>query len=80
MHFTLLPANKCAFKGLLIGLEGDEIVLYMKVQSTYELSVTHDKGIIKWYKTPCNLEAHLNTILRLLIREMFNLPLIIICT
>ena len=45
MHtFHIDAANKCAFKGHLIGLEGDEIVLYMKVQSTDELSVTHDKG------------------------------------
>ena len=66
--FHIATANKCAFKGHLIGLEGDEIVLYMKLQSTDELSVTHDKGTIKWYKTSCNLEAHLSTVLRPLIR------------
>ena len=68
--FHIAAAIKCAFKGHLIGLEGDEIVLYIKVQSTDELSVTHDKGTIKLYKTPCNLEAHLNTILRPLIRDV----------
>ena len=48
MHmFHISADSKCAFKGHFIGLEGDEIVLYMKVQSTDKLSVTRDKGTIK---------------------------------
>ena len=49
--FHIAADNKCTFKGHFIGLEGDEIVLYRKVQSTDKLSVTHDKGTIKQYKT-----------------------------
>ena len=45
--FHIAADNKCAFKGNFIGLEGDEIVLYMKVQSTDKLSITWNKGTIK---------------------------------
>ena len=70
--FHVAADNKYAFTSHFIGLEGDEIVLYMKVQSTDKLSVTRAKGAIKWYKTLCDLEAHLNTILKPLIWDVHS--------
>lgn len=68
--FHIAAANNCAFKGHLIGLEGDEIVLYIKLQSTDKLYITREKATIKQFKTSCNLEAHLNTILRPMDRDV----------
>ena len=45
--FHVAVDNKCAFTSHFIGLEGYEIVLYMKVLFTDKLSVTHAKGAIK---------------------------------
>ena len=44
--FLVATDNKCAFTRHYIGLEGDEIVLFMKLQSTNELSFTHTKTTI----------------------------------
>lgn len=43
--FHIAAANTCAFKDHLIGLEADEIVFYMKLQSIDDLSIDCDKGM-----------------------------------
>ena len=62
--FHIASDNNCAFYGHFIGLEGDEIVLFLKLQSSTPLfTLTRNKTAIKQFKISCNLDAHLVTIL-----------------
>ena len=44
-------------------------VLFLKVQSTDINAFTHTKSTICHFKTSCNLNAHVNTVLQPLIRD-----------
>ena len=65
--FHVAADNQCAFTGHFIGLEGDEIIIFMKVQSTDSNALTQTKTTIHHFKTSCNLKAHINTVLHPLI-------------
>ena len=41
----------------------DEIVVLLKVQLTDTNAYTHTKSTICHFKTPCNLNTHINTVL-----------------
>ena len=49
--FHVAADSKCAFTRHLVGLEGDGIVLFMKLQSTDTLCFTHTKTMIHSFKT-----------------------------
>ena len=62
--FHIASDNNCAFYGHFIRLEGDEIVLFLKLQSSMPLfASTKNKSAIKRFKISCNLDAHLVTVL-----------------
>ena len=50
-----------------MGIEGDELVLFLKVQSTDIHTHTHTKSTFRHFKVSCNLNTHINTVLKPLI-------------
>ena len=69
--FHVSSDNGCAFYGHFIGLEGDEIVLFMKLQSSTPLfATTRNKTAIKHFKVSCNLDAHLVMVLHPLVMSI----------
>ena len=68
--FQVVTDNQSAFTGDFIGIDGDEIVLFMKVQTTDSKAWTQTKTTIHLFKTLCNLKAHVNTVLHPLIQAV----------
>ena len=65
--FHIAADNKCSFYGHFIGLKGDEIVLYLKLQSIGPFGSTQNKSAIKHFKISCNMDAHLVTVMHPLV-------------
>ena len=61
--FHVALDNKCAFTGEFMGIEGDELVLFLKVQSTDIHAHTCTKSTFRHFKVSCNLSEHINTVL-----------------
>ena len=62
--FHVACDNDCAFYSHFVGLEGDEMVLFMKLQSSTPLfTTTRNKTAIKCFKVSCILDVHLITVL-----------------
>ena len=61
--FHVALDNECAFIGEFMGIEGDKLVLFLKVQSTDIHAHTRTKSTFHHFKVSCNLNAHINTVL-----------------
>ena len=61
--FHVAADNKCAFTGEFMSLDGDKIMLFLKVQLTDSNSSVYTKTTFRSFKTSCNLEAHIDTVL-----------------
>ena len=61
--FHVALDNECAFTGEFMGIEGDELMLFLKVQSTDINAHTRTKSTFHHFKVSCNLNAHINTVL-----------------
>ena len=68
--FHVASDNECAFTREFMGIEGDELMLFLKVQSTDIHAHTHTKSTFRHFKVSCNLNAHINTVLRPLIHSV----------
>ena len=55
--------NHCAFKGDFVALEGSNLVIYFKIQTLIH-GCTRTKAQILRFSVTCNLEAHLNSVMR----------------
>ena len=61
--FHVASDNECAFTREFMGIEGDELVLFLKVQSTDINTHTCTKSTFHHFKVSCNLNAHISTVL-----------------
>ena len=68
--FHVALDNECAFTGEVMGIEGDELMLFLKVQSTDINAHTHTKSTFHHFKVSCNLNTHINTVLQPLIHSV----------
>ena len=68
--FHVASDNECAFTGEFMGIKGDELMLFLKVQSTDINARTCTKSTFHHFKVSCNLNTHINTVLRPLIRSV----------
>ena len=56
--FHVASDNECAFTREFMGIEGDELVLFLKVQSTDIHAHTRTKSTFHHFKGSCNLNTH----------------------
>ena len=68
--FHVASDNECAFTGGFMGIKGDELMLFLKVQSTDINACTRTKYTFRHFKVSCNLNAHINTVLKQLIQSV----------
>ena len=65
--FHVALDNECAFTREFMGIKGDELMLFLKVQSMDINAYTRTKSTFHHFKVSCNLNAHINTVLQPLI-------------
>ena len=61
--FHVALDNECAFTREFMGIEGNELVLFLIVQSTDIHTHTHTKSTFHHFKVSCNMNGHINTVL-----------------